>query len=193
MRKIYIVFILIFGVFITLELSFKPQVSKPPFSDWANPHVTSVKVQQASVLNFTDFYAEDNKSRATTITTDELTWNLLGKISYVNKPHKDYPDGVMFPVINSELKAKKGKKITISGFIIPIDNTSYALSKNVFAQCFFCGQAGPETIMGIQFKDLKKRLKTDQYVTLVGTFRYNDNDVEDWIYHIDEAVIVKGG
>jgi len=36
------------------------------------------------------------------------------------------------------------------------------------------------------------KLKTDQYVTLVGTFRINENDVEDWIYHIDNAEIVKG-
>jgi hypothetical protein len=26
-----------------------------------------------------------------------------------------------------------------------------------------------------------------------GTFRYNDNDVNDWIYHIENAVIIKGG
>lgn len=80
----------------------------------------------------------------------------------------------------------------MTGFIIPIDNKTYALSKNVFASCFFCGQAGPETIMGIQFKDPSTRLKTDQYVTLKGTFRYNDNDVNDWIYHIENAVIVDG-
>ena len=79
----------------------------------------------------------------------------------------------------------------MSGFIIPIDNKTYALSKNVFASCFFCGQAGPETIMGIKFKNPETRLKTDQYVTLQGNFRYNDSDVDDWIYHIENAVIVK--
>lgn len=80
----------------------------------------------------------------------------------------------------------------MSGFIIPIDNKNYALSKNVFASCFFCGQAGPETIMGIKFKNPNIKLKTDQYVTLTGTFRYNDTDVDDWIYHVENAVITKG-
>ncbi len=193
MRKIYLVFILIFGIFIALELNFKPEQSqKTPFSRSIANHTNSNAIQQASVFSFVDFYSSDFTAK-NTLTQDVLTWNLLGKISYVTKAHKDYPDGVMYPVINPELKAKQGNKITITGFIIPIDNTSYALSKNVFAQCFFCGQAGPETIMGIEFKDLKKRLKTDQYVTLVGTFRYNDSDIEDWIYHIDNAVIVKGG
>ena len=127
-----------------------------------------------------------------TAVSDTLTWKLLGQIKYLKKASPDYPEGVMFPVINPTLKAKNKKPIVMSGFIIPIDNKNYALSKNVFASCFFCGQAGPETIMGIKFKNPGIKLKTDQYVTLSGTFRYNDNDVNDWIYHIDNAVITKG-
>lgn len=123
---------------------------------------------------------------------DTLSWKLLSVIKFIKKPDKDYPDGVMFPIVNSTLKEKNKKKIVMSGFIIPIDNVSYALSKNVFASCFFCGQAGPETIMGIKFKGATPKLKTDQYVTLEGNFRYNDNDVNDWIYHIENAVIIKG-
>lgn len=126
------------------------------------------------------------------VLADTLTWTLLGKIDYNKKADKLYGE-VMFPVINPKLKTKQGKQIVISGFIIPIDNKSYALSKNVFAACFFCGKSGPETIMGIKFKgDAFPKLKTDQYVTLTGTFRYNDNDVEDWIYHIENAVITAG-
>lgn len=124
--------------------------------------------------------------------SDTLTWKLLAQIKYLKKPSKDYPEGVMYPVVNSTLKTKNKKPITMSGFIIPIDNKNYALSKNVFASCFFCGQAGPETIMGIKFKNPNMKLKTDQYVTLQGTFRYNDADVDDWIYHIENAVITKG-
>ena len=137
-----------------------------------------------------DFYRNQNKAE-TTFFADTLSWKLLGQIKYVKKPSDDYPEGVMYPVINSTLKAKNKKPIVMSGFIIPIDNKTYALSKNVFASCFFCGQAGPETIMGIKFKNPEIRLKTDQYVTLQGNFRYNDNDVDDWIYHIENAVIVK--
>jgi hypothetical protein len=121
---------------------------------------------------------------------DTLNWKLLGQIKYMKKPSKDYPEGVMYPIINTSLKAKQGKPVVMSGFVVPIDNKSYALSKNVFASCFFCGQAGPETIMGIKMKTPMK-FKTDQYVTLKGHFRYNDSDVEDWIYHIEDAEVVK--
>lgn len=134
---------------------------------------------------------KEAKVVATTV-SDTVSWKLLGQIKYVKKPSADYPEGVMFPIVNPTLKAKNKKTIVISGFIIPIDNKNYALSKNVFASCFFCGQAGPETIMGIKFKNPNMKLKTDQYVTLQGTFRYNDSNVDDWIYHIENAVIIKG-
>jgi hypothetical protein len=122
---------------------------------------------------------------------DSLNWKLLGMIKFIKKADKEYGE-IMYPQVSPLLKQKSSKKIAISGFIIPIDNTTYALSKYVFASCFFCGNAGPETIMGIKFKGDTPKLKTDQYVTLVGNFRINENDVEDWIYHIDNAVIVKG-
>jgi len=131
-----------------------------------------------------------NTPAATASLSDTLSWKLLGQIKFVKKPSADYPEGVMYPVVNSTLKAKAGKTIVMSGFIIPIDNKTYALSKNVFASCFFCGQAGPETIMGLKFKNAGTKLKTDQYVTITGNFRYNDDDVDDWIYHIDNAVVV---
>lgn len=118
----------------------------------------------------------------------EVTWKLLGQIDFLKKKNPHYGE-VMYPMINGTLKALQGKKIKASGFIVPIDSKSYALSKNVFAQCFFCGNAGPETIMGIKFKGSTPRLKTDTYVTIEGTFRYNADDIDDWIYHIENAVI----
>ncbi|MFY8182416.1 MAG: hypothetical protein ACOVLG_11620 [Flavobacterium sp.] len=122
---------------------------------------------------------------------DTLTWKVLGEIKYVKKNHPKYGE-VQFPVVNEKVKLRGKKKIYISGFIVPIDNKSYALSKNVFAACFFCGKSGPESIVGLNFKGATPKLKTDQYVTVEGTFRYNEDDADDWIYNLDNVVIVKG-
>lgn len=121
---------------------------------------------------------------------DTLNWKMLGLIKFVKKPHKEYGE-VNYPVVNPKLKSLHKKKVVLTGFIVPIDNVNYALSKNVFAACFFCGKAGPETIAGLKFRKPKK-YKTDQYVTIEGTFRVNENNVDDWIYNIDDAVVVKG-
>lgn len=143
-----------------------------------------------STVSFSPGETTEFKSEKAIFKSDTLNWKLLGLIKFVKKPHKDYGE-VNYPVVNPKLKSLHKKKVVMTGFIVPIDNTNYALSKNVFASCFFCGKAGPETIMGLKFKN-PKRLKTDQYVTIEGTLRVNEANVDDWIYNIDDAVIVKG-
>jgi len=123
---------------------------------------------------------------------DTITWDMLAKVKYKRKAHEDY-GYINFPLFPAELKALNGKTIIISGYIIPLDTETYVLSRYVFASCFFCGGAGAETIMGINFLQLKKRLRTDQFVTLKGKLFLNEDDVNDWMFHIDKAEIIKGG
>ena len=158
----------------------------------------SIKIIMALLIGVF-LFSFQNQSEVTTYTSskrvivsaDTLTWKLLGEIKYLKKKHASYGE-VDFPVINTKLKKLAKKTIVMSGFIVPIDNKNYALSKNVFASCFFCGKSGPETIMGIKFKGATPKLKTDTYLTIKGTFRPNEDDVEDWIYNCDNAEIVKG-
>ncbi|MFK6999658.1 hypothetical protein [Flavobacterium oreochromis] len=126
-----------------------------------------------------------------TVTNDTLTWKKLGYIKFVKKQHKDY-GMIDYPVISPEIKIRNNKKVIISGFIVPIDNVNYAISKNVFASCFFCGKAGPETIAGLKFKEGKKKLRTDQYVTISGILKINETDVDNWMYNLVDVVILKG-
>ena len=158
----------------------------------------SIKIMTALILGVFLFSFQNqseevtfSNSKKAFATTDTLTWKLLGEIKYMKKKHASYGE-VDFPIINTKLKKLAKKTIVMSGFIVPIDNKNYALSKNVFASCFFCGKSGPETIMGIKFKGATPKLKTDTYLTIKGTFRPNEDDVEDWIYNCDNAEIVKG-
>ncbi|MCZ8198062.1 MAG: hypothetical protein O9267_10680 [Flavobacterium sp.] len=131
------------------------------------------------------------KNENNTFLQDTLTWKQLSVIRFVSKKHPTYGE-ISFPVVNDNLKKLANKKVVIKGFIVPIDSKNYAISKNVFASCFFCGKAGPETIAGLKFKGNLPKLKTDQYVTVQGVFRYNEDNADDWIYNIDDVVIVKG-
>jgi hypothetical protein len=158
----------------------------------------SIKIMMALILGVFLFSFQNQSEEVTFCnskkafaTTDTLTWKLLGEIKYMKKKHASYGE-VDFPIINTKLKKLAKKTIVMSGFIVPIDNKNYALSKNVFASCFFCGKSGPETIMGIKFKGATPKLKTDTYLTIKGTFRPNEDDVEDWIYNCDNAEIIKG-
>ena len=50
----------------------------------------------------------------------------------------------------------EGIEVMITGYMIPVDpmGISYVLSMNPNAMCFFCGGAGPETVMEVYSKDL---------------------------------------
>jgi hypothetical protein len=179
MRKKESILIILVVVVFALECFYSPKESKEKIGN------SNVKMTQKA-----GFLFGFNKE-CTIGSSDTLSWKLLGDIKFQKKQDKVYGE-VQFPIVNLKLKLMQKKRIVMSGFIVPIDNKSYALSKNVFASCFFCGKSGPETIMGIKFRGGNPKLRTDQYVTLEGTFRYNDSNVDDWIYHIEDAVIVKG-
>lgn len=113
----------------------------------------------------------------------EVTWQMLARMGGSLKVMANYGN-----IIKESLQ---GKKIKVNGFVIPTDSKSYVLSKNVYSHCFFCStNAGIETIMGIQFKKKPPRLKTDTYITLEGTFFFNDKNPDDWTFSIHDAVII---
>lgn len=58
-----------------------------------------------------------------------------------------------FPIFDPELKSYDGKEITINGYIIPTDGyksqKEFVFSAYPYKNCFFCGGAGPETVMEV--------------------------------------------
>ena len=209
MLKIYFYFIVFFAVFAIVDWHFVPskkflKSQTEDLSVVSDGALDAVSYHQSLASNpesknfieapTIELTASEKKIfLQKSVLSDTLSWKLLGLIKYVKRPHPEYEEGAMYPIINSALKQKAGKEIVLSGYAIPIDHKSFALSKNTFAACFFCGKAGPETITGLHFKSKTlPKLKTDQYITVKGIFRTNEKDVEDWIYHIDQAVITKG-
>jgi hypothetical protein len=145
-----------------------------------------------SLISTVIFAQNTAKKPSTQAKIDTIRWETLTKITYKKEIDDEY--GIIKkPVFPDNLKAYNGKKVYISGYIIPTEPGVYILSKNVFASCFFCGASGIETVMGIEFKELNQRLRTDQYVTLEGTLFLNDYDINTWIYNIIDTRIVKIG
>jgi len=126
---------------------------------------------------------------AITPTTDTLTWKFLNQLEYKEQDHEIYGK-VYLPEFSNAIFKMAGKEIIIKGYIIPVDNKNYALSKNVYAACFFCGKAGPETVIGLQFKKDPGRIKMDSHATIKGRFIINATDVENWMYLLDDVEIL---
>jgi hypothetical protein len=119
-----------------------------------------------------------------------LQWSNLTDVSYAVKYSQQLKDSINFPEFGKPVKKWNEQKVTISGYLIPLDMGHYALSKNPYASCFFCGGAGPETIIGLTFTAPPPRYKTDEFKTISGVFRLNDTDVESFMYQLS-AVQVK--
>ena len=84
----------------------------------------------------------------------------------------------------------EGQEISIKGFIIPLDplGTQYVLSRNPQTSCFFCGGAGPETVLKLELKPTAlKRYKTDTNLTFKGRLKLNTDTKDDLLYVLEDA------
>lgn len=124
-----------------------------------------------------------------------LTWEELARVTFEEDYHEGVEEYIFRPIFSDTLKALDGKKIMIEGFVIPIeetgDETFVVLSGLPYLQCFFCGGAGPETVIDILPKGkLKKRLTTDEKITFKGRLRLNADDLDYLNYILDDAELV---
>jgi hypothetical protein len=96
-----------------------------------------------------------------------------------------------YPLLKEKQKQLDGQRIAITGYIIPIDveQNQYVLSAFPFSACFFCGNAGPESVMAIYFKSNDRTFATDERLTLEGQLHLNDTDVDELIYVLKDAVV----
>ena len=117
-----------------------------------------------------------------------LTWKQLADVEYEKRFFEEHNQNYLVPVFGKTPKAHEGKEVTVSGYIIPLDAKLYALSKNPYAACFFCGAAGPETVVELQLKPKAiKRYKMDQQMAFTGILRLNDSDVYHFNYILEDA------
>ncbi len=100
----------------------------------------------------------------------KLTWRELATVSFTE--YYDTQKGIWsleagYP---EAIRVLRGKEIFITGYVLPVDNKGdiYALSAYPFSSCFFCGGAGPESVMGLEFTSPPGRLSTDAVKTYAG-------------------------
>jgi hypothetical protein len=120
----------------------------------------------------------------------ESAWRLLAKLTYTRKEDPILGFKVDVPVYGKEVKAMEGKEITIRGYIIPTDGykstSAFILSAFPYNMCFFCGGAGPETVIEVVCKT-PIPYSADP-VTLKGTLQLNGGDVNTLLYTLKNAV-----
>jgi hypothetical protein len=122
----------------------------------------------------------------------ELTWKLLEDVTFKDVYLESLESYYWKPTFGPTVKAAAGKPYFITGYVIPvdIDENFYVLSRYPFANCFFCGGAGPESVVDLRFKGNKpaRPYQTDERRTFAGTLRLNADDIYQMNYILDGAV-----
>lgn len=123
----------------------------------------------------------------------ESLWKTLSKITYI----KEYDEFLGFkvdkPVFSEAIKSLNGKEVTVKGFIIPVEgykgHKEFILSAFPYANCFFCGGAGPESVMEVTA--IEPVNYTAEMITLKGKLVLNSTDVNKLMFALTGAKLVK--
>ena len=121
-----------------------------------------------------------------------ITWKRLTDVQFARKLNKEVSMYFLYPTFGPSVNALKGKEIQIRGYMIPVDQESsvYVISQQPMSMCFFCGGAGPESIMELQLKNKRLKFKTDAVKTVRGRLELNPDDIEHLNYILKDAEIV---
>jgi hypothetical protein len=130
--------------------------------------------------------------QAQDINPDQNMWKTLAKITY----KKEYDEFLGFkidkPVFSAPIKQMEGQEITIKGYIIPVEgyksHTEFIFSAFPYNMCFFCGGAGPETVMEVLASEPVKY--TAESVTLSGKLVLNADDINSLMYKLEDARLI---
>ncbi len=123
----------------------------------------------------------------------ENTWKVLSRLTYKKQYDEMMGFKVDVPVFSKDIRAMEGKEVTVKGYVIPVEgyksHKEFVFSAFPYNMCFFCGGAGPETVMEIE------ALEAVEYsadaITLRGKLQLNDSDINRLIYSLTDARVVK--
>jgi hypothetical protein len=122
----------------------------------------------------------------------KLTWETLRDVTFKKKWYAEESIYMLHPTFGPSIQKLKNQPVVITGYILPVDLDAnlYVLSAFPFSACFFCGGAGPETVMTLNFKKGMRKFKTDERLTFQGTLKLNADDIYQMNYILEGAEIV---
>jgi len=120
-------------------------------------------------------------------------WKTLGKITYKKKYDELMGFKIDIPVFSNQIKELDGKEVVVKGYIIPVEgyksHKEFILSAFPYNMCFFCGGAGPETVMEVEATEGVEY--SAEQVLLKGKLTLNDDDINRLMYLLTDAVLIE--
>ncbi len=123
------------------------------------------------------------------VTPQTISWKTLGDVKFTKKWSEEEGMYILYPEFGQSVKKLEGKEVAIKGYVIPVDYNEnyYVLSAFPYSSCFFCGGAGPESVMSLLFKSKQRKFKTDEVLTFKGRLKLNSTDILELNYILMDA------
>ncbi|MEM9260134.1 MAG: hypothetical protein AAGA62_10845, partial [Bacteroidota bacterium] len=125
---------------------------------------------------------------------DGNLWKTLSKITYEKKYDELLGFKVDVPVFSEKIEALEGEIVEVSGYIVPVEgyksHTEFVFSAYPYNMCFFCGGAGPETVMEVTSSEPVKY--STERIKLRGKLILNGDDINRLMYILVDAELIKG-
>ena len=119
----------------------------------------------------------------------EISWETLTDVEFTDKWSDEVQAYFYYPEFGPSVKVLEGKEVILKGFMLPlgVNGDFHILSRNPYAACFFCGAAGPESIVELKLQSGHPRFRMDQVVMMKGTFKLNQDDIDQCNYILEDA------
>ena len=123
----------------------------------------------------------------------EITWKTLEDVEFTDTYLEELDAYYYYPYFGPNISALEGQEVILRGFVLAIDPVEryYILSKGPYASCFFCGGAGPETIVELELKSDKDYFLMDEMVTMKGILKLNADDIYKCNYILEKAEVFR--
>jgi hypothetical protein len=121
-------------------------------------------------------------------TDDMYFWKILSKVKYKSNLDAESGEVIYTPIFGKSIEAYEGKIIFLKGYIIPAEMSKGKMTLSAFpySSCFFCGGAGPESVIELETKSpIIYRL--EKPITLQGKLKLNRTDPLRLMYVLDGA------
>lgn len=127
-------------------------------------------------------------------------WKTLMDLEFDVRYDADLDQVIFKPLFTAAILALEGKEIEIKGFVIPLEmvekvmeipDDMFMFSGLPLASCYFCTDAGPETVMEVLPAKPISLYNPNDAVTLRGTLRFNREDYLRLPYVLENAVRVR--
>ncbi|MCK0131298.1 hypothetical protein MWU59_07235 [Flavobacteriaceae bacterium F08102] len=116
----------------------------------------------------------------------------MAEISFREEYDETFGSKLQYPVFSKNIKGHEGKKVTIKGDFLDLDPLGefFFHSENPLYACFFCGDAGVESVVELDLEQIPD-IGTDDLIQITGILKLNTGEISQLLYTLTTCSIKK--